>query len=63
MVETPKNQITWGRNKIFDANGGGIHSVISPNNFGEKSGFSKGLCLGGKSLFKVPGEKGFLEGI
>jgi hypothetical protein len=39
------------------------HSVISPQNFGEKSGFSKGFCLGGKSLFKVPGEKGFWEGI
>ena len=23
------------------------HSVISPQNFGEKSGFSKGFCLGG----------------
>ena len=34
-------------------------SVISPQDFGEKSEFSKGFCLGGESLFKVPVEKGF----
>ena len=36
-----------------------VITVISPQNFGEKSGFSKGFSLGGKSLFKVLGEKGF----
>ena len=38
-----------------------MHSVISPQNFGEKSGFSKGFCLEGKSFFKMLGEKGFGE--
>ena len=28
------------------------HSVISPPNFGEKSGFSKGFCLGGGVTFQ-----------
>ena len=41
----------------------GFHSVISPKTFWKKSGFSKGFCLGEKSLFKVPGEKEFWEGV
>ena len=35
-----------------------LHSVISPQDFEEKSGHSDGFCLGGKSFFKGPGEKG-----
>ena len=34
-----------------------------PRILGEKSGFSKGFCLGGKSLFEVPGEKEFWRGL
>ena len=40
-----------------------VHSVISPQNFGEKQDFPEGYVWGGKSLFKVPWEKGFWEGI
>ena len=35
------------------------HSVISPQNCGEKSGFSKGFCQGGSHFSKCLGRKGF----
>ena len=38
-----------------------VHSVISPQNFGEKSGFSKGFCLVGSHFSKCLGRKGFGE--
>ena len=37
------------------------HSVISPQNFGEKSGFSLGFSLGGSHFSKCLGRKGFGE--
>ena len=33
-----------------------LHSVISPQNFGEKTGFCQRFCLGGPH-FEMPGEK------
>ena len=36
-----------------------MHSVISPQNFGEKSGFSKRFCLRGSQFSKCLGRKGF----
>ena len=37
------------------------HSDISPQDFGEKSGFSKRFCLGGSHFSKCLGRKGFGE--
>ena len=42
-------------------NEGGVQNVISPNDFGEKSGFSKEFCLGGSHFSKSLGRKGFAE--
>ena len=38
--------------KNLNQESGVSHSVISPQNFGEKLGISKGFCLGGEVTFQ-----------
>ena len=42
---------------LFESFCDGKHSVISPQNFEEKSGFCYRFGLGGDSLLNMPGEK------
>ena len=59
-VQGGENFADWGEVHLI-SRGNASHSVISHQNFGEKSGFSKGLCLGGSHFSKCLGRKGFRE--